>query len=149
MPPRARVSVYDQALQAIRDHQADNFLRGVDGLGLKKRYRRPECPHDVVLQTLLERLSDFGRAVHEHVLVIADEVHEDDRHRANERIAEHPVVPADDPCHEVENSPRVPPGEQDGKPGEEHHHDRDGQRHQPAYQQRTERGVHHAGREAG
>jgi hypothetical protein len=40
----------------------------------------------------------------------------------DERVGNDPVVPADDALHEIKHSPRVVPGEQDGEPGDYHHH---------------------------
>src|SRR5258707_449085 len=40
------------------------------------------------------------------------------------RVANHPIVPADDPRDEVEESLRVPPGKENREPGDEHDHDR-------------------------
>jgi hypothetical protein len=85
LPPRARINIYDQVMRAIGDHRADVFLRGIDRNRQAARYSRPDPPHDVVLQHLLERLNDFGRRLREPVLVIADEIHEHDRHRSNLR----------------------------------------------------------------
>lgn len=58
MAPRARLSVYDQALPAIAEHPVEIYLRGVDTVRLQARYSRPYPPHDVVLQHLLERLDE-------------------------------------------------------------------------------------------
>src|SRR5216683_3374680 len=39
-----------------------------------------------------------------------------------ERVGKDPVVPPDDPLHEIEHPPGVVPGEQDSEPGDDHHH---------------------------
>src|SRR5260370_30387594 len=41
----------------------------------------------------------------------------------DEGVGEDPVVPADDALHELEQAPGVVPAEQDGEPGDNHHHD--------------------------
>lgn len=84
MPPRARISVYDQAMRAIGEHPVEIYLRGINTARQKARYHNPHPPHDVVLQHLLERLDEN---IPEPILVIADEVHDHDRtrHRANLR----------------------------------------------------------------
>lgn len=79
---RALVSVYDQAMQAIGSQDVQIILRGLDVKRLKARYTSPEPEHALVLQHTLERLNDLGRRVGEQVLVIADEIDDPNRHRA-------------------------------------------------------------------
>lgn len=79
---RALVSVYDQAMQAIGGQDVHLILRGLDVKRHKARYTYPWPEHEVVLQHTLERLNDFGRSVGEQVLVIADEIADPNRHRA-------------------------------------------------------------------
>jgi hypothetical protein len=52
------------------------------------RYSRLDPPHSIVVQHLLERLDEYGRygwssEDAEHLLVIADEVGEEARHRSD------------------------------------------------------------------
>ncbi|AGL15780.1 DUF3800 domain-containing protein [Actinoplanes sp. N902-109] len=81
VPPRVRISVYDQAFQVIADHATAVLLRGMDCAGQRRRYAQPVPPHSLVLGHLLERVDDFCRATDEHVLTIADEVGEQAKHR--------------------------------------------------------------------
>jgi hypothetical protein len=79
---RARIAVYEQAMQAIGREDVHIFLHGLDRRAHHSFYgerARPE--HDVVLPRLLERLNDFGYGLDEQILVIADEIDEPDRHR--------------------------------------------------------------------
>jgi hypothetical protein len=84
MAPRARIAIYDQAMQAIARHDVEIYIRGVHRARLVARYAQPLPAHDVALQHLLERIDESAT---EPVLVIADEVHEHDRtrHRINLR----------------------------------------------------------------
>lgn len=79
---RALISVYDQAMRAIGGQDVQIILRGLDVRRLKARYTDPWPEHQVVLQHTLERLNEFGRSVSEQVLVIADEINDPNRHRA-------------------------------------------------------------------
>lgn len=81
--PRQRIGVYNDAFQAIADHDVQIFLRGLDVARQKKRYVRCDPPHDVCLQHLLERVNGYAKATDQAALVIADELHEHDRHRRN------------------------------------------------------------------
>src|SRR5437588_9128145 len=40
-----------------------------------------------------------------------------------DRVGSDPAIPTDDALHELEYPPRIVPGEQDGEPGDNHHHD--------------------------
>lgn len=79
---RALVSVYEQAMQAIGSQDVQIILRGLDVKRLKARYTSPWPAHEVVLQHTLERLNELGGRVGEQVLVIADEIDDPNRHRA-------------------------------------------------------------------
>ncbi|WBB73175.1 DUF3800 domain-containing protein [Micromonospora sp. WMMD1128] len=83
LAPRARLGVYNDAFQAIGQHARAIILRGVHSAGLRQRYLTPEPPHSIVLLHLLERIDDYARSQGEHVLVIADEVGEQAKHRSD------------------------------------------------------------------
>jgi Protein of unknown function (DUF3800) len=82
---RALISVYEQAMIAIGSQDVAIFLRGLDCVRHRARYSNPWPEHSVVLQYMLERLNDYGRSLGEQVLVIADDIDDPDRHRANLR----------------------------------------------------------------
>lgn len=83
VPVRARIAVYGAALDVVGDHCETLILRGVHSAGLRERYRHPDEPHSIVLQHLLERINEYGVKQQEHLLVIADEVGEQARHRSD------------------------------------------------------------------
>lgn len=78
---RARIGIYDKAMEAIGRQPVKIFLCGVDIPALRRRYAHPKPPHTVVLQHVLERVNNQARTVPERVLFIADEVAEADSHR--------------------------------------------------------------------
>jgi hypothetical protein len=82
IPPRTRIGVYNGAFDAIGKHCRAIILRGVDSAGLRMRYATPEPPHSVVLLHLLERVDEYAKQYGEQVLVIADEVGEQAKHRS-------------------------------------------------------------------
>src|SRR5690625_2356096 len=55
VPTRVRLSVYNQAFEAIARHCGAILLRGVHSAGLRERYTKPDPPHSVVLMHLLEQ----------------------------------------------------------------------------------------------
>jgi hypothetical protein len=59
------------------------FLRCIDKAGQAARYATPYPAHEVTLQYLLEDLNKYALGTGEQVLVLADEVHTEARHRAN------------------------------------------------------------------
>jgi hypothetical protein len=75
--------VYEQAMRAIGDQDLHIFLRGLDCKRHRARYMRPWPEHTIVLQHMLERLDEFGQELGEQVLVIADDIDDPERHRAN------------------------------------------------------------------
>lgn len=77
---RAATSVYARALELITKAPVAVFIRGVDVIRLNSRYRYPNPPHQIVLQHVLEDLSDYGRQHAQMVAVIADEVQDQDGH---------------------------------------------------------------------
>jgi len=81
--PRQRIGIYNKVFQAISDHDAQIFLRGLDITSQQARYARCDPPHDVVLQHLLERVNDYANDTDQAALIIADELQEHDRHRRN------------------------------------------------------------------
>jgi hypothetical protein len=71
---RARIGVYDKAIQAIADHDVAIILRGVDVPRLNKRYGDwADDPHLVTTQHMLEKIDIYAKAREERVLVLADE----------------------------------------------------------------------------
>lgn len=78
---RARIGVYDDALQAIAQHAAAVIFRGVDVERLNRRYSNPDHPHSIVLTHLIERIDEFAEERAEHALMIADEVSNQADHR--------------------------------------------------------------------
>jgi hypothetical protein len=79
---RARIGVYDKALQAIADHDVTVIIRSVDITGLDRRYPSGhDHPHSVVLTHLIERVDEYAAAVDERALLIADEVSGQDGYR--------------------------------------------------------------------
>lgn len=83
MPPRARIGTYDTAFQVIGAQCQAIILRGLDVAGLHRRYETPESPGSLALLHLLERIDDYAKIRDEHVLVIADEVGEQAKHRSD------------------------------------------------------------------
>lgn len=80
---RARIGVYNNALQAIADHDVTVILRGVDTVRLDQRYRKPDHPHSIVLAHLIERVDEFAESTGDLALMIADEVSGQDEYRRN------------------------------------------------------------------
>ncbi len=71
---RARIGIYDKALQAIADRDVSVIIRGVMSERLKDRYgERAYHPHTVALTQLLERVDLLAEERNELALVIADE----------------------------------------------------------------------------
>jgi hypothetical protein len=83
VPVRARIGVYNEAFAAIGAHCAALVLRGMNVAGQRRRYADPNPPHQVVLQHPLERIDEHAVDEDEHVLVIADEVGEQSKHRSD------------------------------------------------------------------
>lgn len=81
--PRARIGIYRQAFEAIAQHEVSIIIRGVNCQLLRQRYPNPEPPHSIVLMHLLERIDEHAEALHENVIVIADEVPEANAYRKN------------------------------------------------------------------
>ena len=83
VPPRQRIGIYDDVCKAVGEHATAVILRGVNLAGLRSRYKDPASPHTIVLQHLLERVDAYATLVGKHALVIADEVEDPARHRAD------------------------------------------------------------------
>jgi hypothetical protein len=81
--PRRRIGIYSQVLQAVADHDVTIILRGLDLPSQRTRYVRPDPPHGVVLQHVLEQVNLYARATDQAALIIADEVQDQTRHRMN------------------------------------------------------------------
>ncbi|MBA2324930.1 MAG: DUF3800 domain-containing protein [Pseudonocardiales bacterium] len=78
---RARIGIYNNAIQAIADHEVTIVVRGVDITRLRARYRSPEHPHSIVLTHLIERVDEYVEGRDELALLIADEVGTPDEYR--------------------------------------------------------------------
>lgn len=61
-------------IEAVASQNARIILRAMDVAGQQARYNRPDPPHTVVLQHLLERVDECMTGLGEYALVIADEV---------------------------------------------------------------------------
>ena len=83
VPPRARVGVFDDVIEAVAAQDVRVIARGLDIVGQQARYSQPDPPHTVVLQHLLERVDEYVTSVGEYALVIADEVDAQAKHRAD------------------------------------------------------------------
>ena len=83
MPVRARIGVFDDVVEAVAGQDVRVILRAMDVVGQRARYHRPDPPHTVVLQHLLERIDECVTGLGEYALVIADEVDAQARHRAD------------------------------------------------------------------
>ncbi|MEU0660695.1 DUF3800 domain-containing protein [Streptomyces lavendulocolor] len=80
--PRARIGIYNNALQAIADHDVKIIVRGVDLVGLKRRYgSNHDHPHSVLLNFLLEDIDQYATRHNERALIIADECDGQDQYR--------------------------------------------------------------------
>jgi len=83
VPVRARIGVFDDVVEAVAGQDVRVILRAMDVAGQRARYHRPDPPHTVVLQHLLERIDECVTGLGEYALVIADEVDAQARHRAD------------------------------------------------------------------
>jgi hypothetical protein len=83
VPPRARVGVFDDVIEAVAGQDVGVMARALDVVGQRARYTWPDPPHTVVLQHLLERVDEYVTSVGEYALVIADEVDTQARHRTD------------------------------------------------------------------
>ena len=78
---RARIAVYNRALQAIADHDVGVLIRSVDIPRLHRRYPAPDHPHSIALAHLIERVDEHAAGSDELALIIADEVDGQDDYR--------------------------------------------------------------------
>ncbi|WP_420368868.1 DUF3800 domain-containing protein [Curtobacterium sp. L1-20] len=90
VPPRVRVKVFLEVVDAVRASGATVLLRGVRPDRLRRYqetrgYRDRYAPEQVAFQHLLQRVDRHATASDRHALVIADERADRDRHR--ERFA--------------------------------------------------------------
>jgi hypothetical protein len=79
----ASAPALERALGDVAERARKAFLRGLDCVRHLARYSTPWPEHEVVLQHMLERLDEFGQQLGEQILVIADEIDDPNRHRAN------------------------------------------------------------------
>lgn len=82
-PVRARIGIFDDVVEAVAGQDISVIARAMDVAGQRVRYNRPDLPHTVVLQHLLERVDEYATGLGEYALVIADEVDAQARHRAD------------------------------------------------------------------
>ncbi len=85
VPTRVRINVYERAMDVVGTSGARIVLRGVNVRRQRERYVNPDPPHEVVLGHLLERVNTYAGARSARALVLADEVHTQERHRTNFR----------------------------------------------------------------
>jgi hypothetical protein len=79
---RARIGVYDKALQAIAEHDVSIVIRSVNVARLSRRYPEGhDHPHSIVLTHLIERVDEYVAARDERTILIADEVAAQDGYR--------------------------------------------------------------------
>lgn len=71
---RAVATIYRRALELLVDVPVEVFVRGLDVARLHARYRYPRRPHEIVLQHILEELSDHAVARGTWLTVVADEL---------------------------------------------------------------------------
>lgn len=83
VPPRARVGIFDDVVDAVGSQDLHVITRGLDLLGQQVRHSIPDEPYSVVLQHLLERVDEFVAEIDDYALVIADEVERQAKHRAD------------------------------------------------------------------
>jgi hypothetical protein len=85
VPTRVRINVYDRSMGVIGSSGARVILRGMNVRRQRERYNDPHPPHEVVLGHLLERVNTYAGGERAHALILADEVHAQERHRTNFR----------------------------------------------------------------
>ena len=83
VPPRARIGVFDDVVEAVAAQQVQIIARAMDMVGQRERYAVPEAPHSEVLKHLLERVDECAMEAGDYALVIADEVDGQAKHRAD------------------------------------------------------------------
>ncbi|MBI9115736.1 DUF3800 domain-containing protein [Sanguibacter suaedae] len=82
---RQLINVYGRAMHIIGTSGARLIFRSMDVARQLRRYSAPYPPHDVVLGHVLESIESVAADIGDHVVVIADEVHSEERHRTNFR----------------------------------------------------------------
>lgn len=90
VPPRVRVKVFLDVVEAVRDVGATVLLRGVPLPALRRlqdvrQYAERHSPEQIGFQHVLQRVDEIAKRRGQHALVIADE--RDDRERHRERFA--------------------------------------------------------------
>lgn len=85
VPVRVRINIYAAAMRILGTSGARVILRGMDVDRQRERYARPHPPHEVVLAHILEQIDSAAGASGAHALVLADEVHNSERHRTSFR----------------------------------------------------------------
>lgn len=88
LPPRVRVRVFEQVVDAVHAAGVTVLLRAVDSVRLQARQaqsRYPEWhpPEQVAFQHLLQHINIVTERQQTHALVIADERSDRDQHRAS------------------------------------------------------------------
>jgi hypothetical protein len=74
--PTERVKIFDELLTGIEFTDAEVIVRGVDKVGLQRRYPSPFHPHDIALMFTIESIERMAREQDCRVLLIADEAKE-------------------------------------------------------------------------
>src|SRR3954452_14896794 len=74
--PAERVEIFDELLKGIELAEAEVVVRGVDKVGLERRYPNPFHPHDIALMFTIESIERLARERDCRVLLIADEAKE-------------------------------------------------------------------------
>ena len=83
VPTRVRINVYERAMGIVGTSGARVVLRGMNVRRQRERYADPHPPHEIVLGHLLERVNEYAREHEAQALVLADQVHAEERHRTN------------------------------------------------------------------
>jgi hypothetical protein len=76
MPPERRIEIFDDILQGIETAEADVVIRGIQKVGLARRYTTPYHPHDIALMFSIESIERLARERECRVLLVADEAKE-------------------------------------------------------------------------
>ena len=118
--PRARISIYADALRALAAGGVQVILRGVDRKAHAARYSDPWGAHEVVLWHLMERIELFAAQAGPPVLVIADEIADPDLYRkAGRAMAQerHPRVQVHEAAERHRHDPLRPVDRRPVRPG--------------------------------
>lgn len=76
LAPERRIEIFDEVLRGIEIAEADIVIRGVEKVGLKRRYATPYHPHDIALMFSIESIERLARERECRILLVADEAKE-------------------------------------------------------------------------